>query len=289
MTKKNTQPSTMLPLHLCNVRPLSSRKFRVLCAPNKSVELKAKDNKTMREWVTIIQDGIARQLSIQPEKTKTPSGMEILSVLRRANEANKFCADCGAPDPRWVSVNIGCIICIECSGVHRQLGVSVSKVRSFELDMWTDKAEVIEKLGNADVNGVFEGKLSGNLKPDAHADRDAREKYIYNKYVCKLYRKASGIIQPIINTQHRKKSVLLMPHNGTPPQKRIHIGSDVFSPELTHLSSANFQPYRRPSFGFDISRRGSFAGGTSVLSPTSTKAKQSIAEQRRFSLFQAKA
>lgn len=313
--RKKGKPSTTFPLHLCNVRPLSNKKFRVLCAPNQSAEFRVKDHDKMREWVTIIQEGIARQLSTQPERTKHNSGIEILGALRQANEANRFCADCNAPDPKWVSVNIGCIICIECSGVHRQLGVAISKVRSFELDMWSDKTEVTEKLGNADVNTIFEARLGSNNKPAANADREEREKYIYNKYVCKLYRRKSAIIQPIINTQqqHRKKSscVLVMPQNlNTPTQKRIHIGSDVFSPELSKLSTTNkcYSPYRRPSggvvgvgvgaglgvgvglgvggVGFDVSRRGSYAGIT-AHSPASAKSKESILEQRRFSLFQA--
>jgi len=321
--KKKGKPSSMFPLHLCNVRPLSSRRFRVLCAPNKSEEFRAKDNKTLREWVTIIQEGVARQLSAQPG-SKSNSGVEILTALRRANDANKYCADCNAPDPKWVSVNIGCIICIECSGVHRQLGVAISKVRSFELDMWTDKTEVIEKLGNADVNSVYEARLTAFSKPGVGADREEREKYIYNKYVCKLYRRKSEILQPIINKHQRKKSatgVMLMPLNNhsnqsTPNQKRFHIGSDVFSLELTSLSS-NQSPYRRPSFGgFDITRRGSYAGttmsvGTSAMSPPTTptfaspnpnsfktspkkgglgglKDSGGILEQRRFSLFQAR-
>lgn len=47
---------------------------------------------------------------------------------------NPCCAECNRPNPEWVSLNIGCMICIECSGVHRSMGVHVSKVRSLTLD-----------------------------------------------------------------------------------------------------------------------------------------------------------
>ena len=51
-----------------------------------------------------------------------------LDVLQRV-PGNGFCADCGASDPDWASLNLGILLCIECSGVHRNLSVQISKVR----------------------------------------------------------------------------------------------------------------------------------------------------------------
>lgn len=39
-------------------------------------------------------------------------------------------------DPDWASLNLGEVICIECSGIHRNLGTHMSRVRSLELDEW---------------------------------------------------------------------------------------------------------------------------------------------------------
>ncbi|KAK4254297.1 hypothetical protein QN277_009699 [Acacia crassicarpa] len=43
-------------------------------------------------------------------------------------EDNRFCADCNAKDPKWASVNIGVLICLQCSSAHRGLGTHISKI-----------------------------------------------------------------------------------------------------------------------------------------------------------------
>ncbi|KAH9323365.1 hypothetical protein KI387_018004, partial [Taxus chinensis] len=50
-----------------------------------------------------------------------------LDTLRKV-PGNDVCADCGCPEPDWASLNLGILLCIECSGVHRNLGVHISKV-----------------------------------------------------------------------------------------------------------------------------------------------------------------
>lgn len=47
----------------------------------------------------------------------------------RSVPGNNVCADCNSPEPDWASLNLGILICIECSGVHRNLGVHISKVQ----------------------------------------------------------------------------------------------------------------------------------------------------------------
>ncbi|KAM3834079.1 stromal membrane-associated protein 1-like [Diretmus argenteus] len=60
----------------------------------------------------------------------------ILSKMLR-EEDNKYCADCEAKGPRWASWNLGVFMCIRCAGIHRNLGVHISRVKSVNLDQWT--------------------------------------------------------------------------------------------------------------------------------------------------------
>lgn len=115
-------------------------------------------------------------------------------ALRRLVEANPRCADCESPHPDWVSLNLGVLICLQCSGVHRSLGVHVSKVRSLALDE-VDETDValLAKLGNACVNRVYEHKLSdGWCKPRPDEARGKREQFIKAKYVWKGFTPLTG-------------------------------------------------------------------------------------------------
>lgn len=122
----------------------------------------------------------------------------LLQRIRDADPANKFCADCGSESKvDWVSINLGIIICIECSGIHRSLGTHISKVRSLTLDTTSFTPDIIEillKIGNRVSNMVWEAMLDKSLKPSPTSTREQRLQYITLKYVDR------GFVLPISPT-----------------------------------------------------------------------------------------
>ncbi|CAH8524220.1 unnamed protein product [Dicrocoelium dendriticum] len=115
------------------------------------------------------------------------TAIEHLLPCIRAVAGNERCADCGSADPDWASLNLGALVCISCSGIHRQLGTHISRIRSLHLDEWSpESVAVMCAIGNTLANSVWEAAVPVNAgnrkKPDASSSREEKEVWIRAKY-----------------------------------------------------------------------------------------------------------
>ncbi|KAI0978873.1 hypothetical protein GJ496_005365 [Pomphorhynchus laevis] len=98
-----------------------------------------------------------------------------------AMPGNDICADCSNLNPDWISINLGVLLCMQCSGIHRGLGVNISKIRSFHMDEWDlETLIMISELGNTVVNKILEAILPAMYSKPISINQ--RSDFIFAKY-----------------------------------------------------------------------------------------------------------
>ncbi|XP_041891248.1 arf-GAP with GTPase, ANK repeat and PH domain-containing protein 1 isoform X2 [Corvus kubaryi] len=143
-------------------------------------------------WVQAIESQILASLqSCESSKNKSrlTSQNEAMALQSIRNiRGNSHCVDCEAQNPDWASLNLGALICIECSGIHRNLGTHLSRVRSLDLDDWPiELIKVMSAIGNELANSVWEENSQGHVKPSSDSTREEKELWIRAKYEQKLF------------------------------------------------------------------------------------------------------
>uniref|UniRef100_A0A7N8YJH3 ArfGAP with SH3 domain, ankyrin repeat and PH domain 1a n=1 Tax=Mastacembelus armatus TaxID=205130 RepID=A0A7N8YJH3_9TELE len=143
-------------------------------------------------WVSVLTNSKEEALNVAFQGGGQSSGVEEEEELTKSiidevmrSPGNDTCCDCGASDPRWLSTNLGILTCIECSGIHREMGVHVSRIQSLELDkLGTSELLLARNVGNSSFNEIMEASLpSPSLKPTAASDMTARKEFINAKYI----------------------------------------------------------------------------------------------------------
>ncbi|XP_013855270.1 arf-GAP with coiled-coil, ANK repeat and PH domain-containing protein 2 isoform X5 [Austrofundulus limnaeus] len=197
-------------LRLCTVKHCEDIERRFcfeVVSPTKSCMMQADSEKLRQAWIKAVQNSIATAFRDKGEdgekldrKSSTSTGsldsggepkersLKGESALQKvlAIPGNSCCCDCGQPDPRWASINLGITLCIQCSGIHRSLGVHFSKVRSLTLDTWEPELlKLMCELGNQVINQIYEARREelGARKPQPGDPRHEVEAYIRAKYV----------------------------------------------------------------------------------------------------------
>lgn len=202
-TRKGTEE--VRELNLCTVKDLRiDRKFCFeIIDPFSRKIYQASDALDMKEWINALRYNIDTSLNkpqVNLKQNDQNDGISIPSILQLESLGNHICCDCGQVQPSWSSINLGCLICIQCSGIHRELSTTYSKVRSISLDVnnWTAPLlEMMKCLGNNNVNQIYE-EVSTRLpvKPNGGLDSmELRKQYIFGKYKLK-----SGVVP--LNNPH---------------------------------------------------------------------------------------
>ncbi|XP_052447177.1 arf-GAP with coiled-coil, ANK repeat and PH domain-containing protein 2 isoform X3 [Carassius gibelio] len=225
-------------LRLCTVKHCEDIERRFcfeVVSPTKSCMMQADSEKLRQAWIKAVQNSIATAFRDRAEDAEKMDGKSSTSpvsldaagevkerslkgesALQRvmAIGGNSVCCDCGQPEPCWASINLGITLCIQCSGIHRSLGVHFSKVRSLTLDTWEPELlKLMCELGNGVINQIYEARREelGARKPQPGDPRHEVEAYIKAKYVERRFvrrRSEDEIRQKVLSLsqQHKRLS-----------------------------------------------------------------------------------
>ncbi|XP_073749311.1 arf-GAP with SH3 domain, ANK repeat and PH domain-containing protein 1 isoform X2 [Callorhinus ursinus] len=187
----NRQPAK-LNLLTCQVKPnAEDKKSFDLISHNRTYHFQAEDEQDYVAWISVLTNSKEEALTMafRGEQSTGENSLEdltkaIIEDVQRL-PGNDVCCDCGSSEPTWLSTNLGILTCIECSGIHREMGVHISRIQSLELDkLGTSELLLAKNVGNNSFNDIMEANLpSPSTKPTPSSDMTVRKEYITAKYV----------------------------------------------------------------------------------------------------------
>lgn len=156
---------------------------------------------------------------------------------------NLKCADCKLQlHPRWASWSLGVLICIRCAGIHRSLGTHISKVKSIDLDSWSNDnlQQFIINGDNERVNTLYyENKLQLEEVTDLDLSvNDSLVQFIKNKYEAMKWVSDKKLSPAVVNVQE------IMEERGIPAPTTHSVSSEPVSDKSIITSSPISIPQR---------------------------------------------
>lgn len=174
------------------------------------------------------------------QKLITDKCQSLIEVLLK-DEDNKYCVDCDAKGPRWASWNLGIFLCIRCAGIHRNLGVHISRVKSVNLDAWTpEHVAYVQRMGNSRARAIYEANLPDDFRrpqTDTALESFIRAKYEHKKYLAQDY-VDPGPPEPAFNVDEEIKRIK--------EQKRSKLSGGSNKPMLSVSSELSSTPNSKP-------------------------------------------
>lgn len=171
---------TFIDMSVGNVKEADRRSFD-LTTPYRIFSFSTESEQEKEHWLEAMQGAIAEALSTS----------EVAERIWAA-DPNRFCADCGAPQPDWASINLCIVICKRCAGEHRGLGAGISKVRSLKMDrkVWTETLiQLFLQLGNGAGNHFWAANVPPSEALQPSSSPGARRHHLEAKYREGKYRR----------------------------------------------------------------------------------------------------